>query len=188
LSSLGEAQSAALRGVIRELNLQQGFTSPMRRCLETCRIVAPDFPFEIRRELREIHFGEWEGKTLAWLEEHDPHGVAQRRLDPVTFRPPGGESFADVAVRLRAFIARFDFAVPALIVGHRGTLAVLERLLRGLQLNSQIPSLGPGELRVLDSNVLSAGQRRSRKEASVGRLKDFAPVTHHRNAGSVAPE
>lgn len=120
----------------------------MRRCLETLEILAPDLPFEVEHGLREVDFGAWEGKTLQWLEANDPERLAQRRRDPVAFRPPGGESFRDVAPRLRPVVAKIETGGSTLVIGHRGTLGVLERLLRGLPLHSQsVTPLEPGEFR-----------------------------------------
>jgi broad specificity phosphatase PhoE len=122
----------------------------MRRCLESREIVAPATPYEVEDALREIDFGSWEGQTLAWLEAHEPGALERRRRDPIAFRPPQGESFADVAVRLRELAANLTACQGVLVVGHRGTLGVLERLLRGLPLESQtVAPLGTGEFRVL---------------------------------------
>lgn len=124
----------------------------MRRCVQTLEIVAPEIARTVCEELREIAFGEWEGRTIDWLERNDPEGVARRRRDPVHFRPPAGESFADVARRLLAVDGAVRAAAPGgvIVVGHRGTLGVLERLLRGLPLDARgVVPLEPGELRVI---------------------------------------
>ena len=124
----------------------------MRRCVQTLDIVAPGIAPNARDELREIAFGSWEGRTLEWLERHEAAAVASRRRDPVSFRPPGGESFADVAQRLLAFTGMVRSAAPrgVIVVGHRGTLGVLERLLRDLPLRAPgVVPLEPGELRFI---------------------------------------
>jgi len=122
----------------------------MRRCLETREIAAPQLPFEIESALREVDFGTWEGQTLEWAQANDPSGLVQRRHDPVHFRPPQGESFADVARRLQPVVAKLRQPLRWLVVGHRGTLSVLERLLRGLPLGSQtVKSLEPAQFRIV---------------------------------------
>jgi broad specificity phosphatase PhoE len=123
----------------------------MLRCLQTREIVAPALPFTIEEALHEVHFGDWEGKTAEWLERHQPDELARRRRDPATFRPPGGESFEDVAQRVRTLLERIRADGATLVIGHRGTLGVLERLLRGLPLQSQIVRpLEPAEFHVID--------------------------------------
>lgn len=39
------------------------FTSPMKRCIETSNIIFPDDTFEVIKDMREMNFGIFEGKT-----------------------------------------------------------------------------------------------------------------------------
>jgi probable phosphoglycerate mutase len=150
LSTLGRLQCRQLQTELQRFEIERCLVSPMRRCLETREIVAPQAPFEVESALREVDFGTWEGETLEWLQAHDPSGLAQRRQDPVHFRPPQGESFTDVAQRLRPIVEKLSQPVSWLVVAHRGTLSVLERLLRRLPLESQaVRSLEPAEYRVV---------------------------------------
>jgi broad specificity phosphatase PhoE len=153
LNALGRAQSERVRDELRAVAFDAAFVSPMRRCRETLAIVAPAIPCSVENALREIDFGAWEGRTIEWLEIHDPGGVAMRRRDPVRFQPEGGESFADVARRIRPFAdALIDngAAKTLLVVGHRGTLGVLERIVRGVALDARgVAGLEPGEYRTI---------------------------------------
>ena len=137
LCARGREQCIALREALRGLLFERCLVSPMRRCLETRELVAPELPFEVDDALREVDFGTWEGQTLESLELHVPELLVQRRLDPVHFRPPGGESIEDAALRLQPFVARLREGGATLVIGHRVTLSVLERLLRKLPLESQ---------------------------------------------------
>ena len=49
---------------------QRVFASDMRRCIETARLIYPDAPLVLRRNLREMHFGAFEGRGFADM-EHD---------------------------------------------------------------------------------------------------------------------
>jgi broad specificity phosphatase PhoE len=150
LSESGRAQCVRLRVDLQRFEFARCYVSPMLRCRQTRDIVAPAIPFTIEDALREVHFGTWEGRTLEWLERNEPDALARRRRDPVTFRPPGGESFEDVAQRLATLLENIQSGVPALVIGHRGTLGVLERLLRGLPLDSRdVRPLEPAEFVVI---------------------------------------
>jgi broad specificity phosphatase PhoE len=155
LNAQGRAQCERVRDTVRNAHFDLAFTSPMRRCLESLSIVAPDLDFEANTLLREVDFGRWNGKTRDWIVANDGEGLALRERDPVRFRPPEGESFEDVAVRLRPFLSQLQaHAGNILIVGHRGTLGVLERLLRCVPLDSQdVAPLELAELRVLPANL-----------------------------------
>ncbi len=89
-----------------------------------------------------------------WLEEHQADALRSRREDPVNFRPPGGESFAEAAVRLQPLATSLcgKDGERILVVAHRGTLGVLERLIRGVPLASQaVVPMEPGEFRTIET-------------------------------------
>ncbi len=152
LNRLGREQSERAHAALRGLSFDLALSSPMRRCVETLEIVAPRLAYRCDERLREVDFGTWEGRTLEWLETNDSVGLARRRHDPVRFRPPAGESFADKAVHLRPFAAELPQldVRHVLVVAHRGTLGVLERILRDLPLESQdVTPLEPGEFHII---------------------------------------
>jgi broad specificity phosphatase PhoE len=150
LSDAGRAACRYVAEVLASMSLARVFVSPRRRTLETRKLVAPATPYEICDELREVDFGTWEGKTLEWLEQNDAQRLAERRRDPVRFRPPGGESFEDAAPRLRAVAAKLSVEDNVLVIGHRGSLGVLERILRGLALDAKdVTPMEPSEFRIV---------------------------------------
>jgi len=150
LSDVGRAACRSVAEALGGIALAHVFVSPMRRALQTRELGAPATPYEICDELREVDFGSWEGKTLEWLENNDAERLAARRRDPVRFRPPSGESFEDAAPRLRAVAERIPDDSSVLIIGHRGSLGVLERILRGLALDAKdVTPLEPSEFRIV---------------------------------------
>jgi alpha-ribazole phosphatase len=153
LNAVGVKQAAETARALHEIAFDLVLTSPKRRCRETCSIVAPTIEVHVDERLIEVNFGEWEGRTPEWLEEHAADALQRRRERPAVFRPPGGESFTDAAIRLQPLaetLERSD-ATRTLIVAHRGTLGVLERLLRGLPIDSPaVVPLEPGEFRTLE--------------------------------------
>ncbi len=63
--------------------------------------------------LREMHFGEWEAKPFAEVERSHPELARAFTERPGTVRPPGGESWEDLAARVQA-------AVDELAARHAG--------------------------------------------------------------------
>ncbi len=74
------------------------FTSPLKRCTETCRIIYPDLSPLAIADLREYNFGDWEGKTA---DELGGDEAFQRWLAADnSVCPPNGESNADFVRRI----------------------------------------------------------------------------------------
>jgi broad specificity phosphatase PhoE len=153
LNTVGLKQAAEAARALQHVAFELALTSPKQRCRQTCAIVAPSIDASVEDLLTEINFGAWDGRTSQWLEEHEPEALRLRRERPADFRPPGGESFMDAAIRLQPLAKTLERsgAMRTLVVAHRGTLGVLERLLRGLPIDSAaVAPLEPGEFRTIE--------------------------------------
>ena len=112
LSKLGERQAAALgRWCARHLEpIDVVVTSPYFRARETAAIALREagwrsVPVEIDERLREKEFGSLDRLTRAGIEAKFPEQEQLRRaLGKFYYRPPGGESWTDVILRLRSFV------------------------------------------------------------------------------------
>ena len=112
------------------------WASPAGRALQTLAVIAEHLELDwhgarIDDRLREIDIGEWSGRLYA-----EVAAEAGPILDPAcglfTCRPPGGETYDEVASRLRSWLA--DTAGEAgdrLIVMHGMSSRVLRGLLTG---------------------------------------------------------
>ncbi len=74
------------------------FSSPLKRCTQTCKILYPDINPLVIANLSECNFGEWEGKTADELKD-DPDFQKWLAGDN-TVKPPRGESNADFVRRI----------------------------------------------------------------------------------------
>lgn len=59
-------------------------------------------------DLVEQHFGAWQGLTHDELNARQPRAAQRFWIAPATERPPGGESFADMAARVGAALLRLS--------------------------------------------------------------------------------
>lgn len=107
-------------------------TSPLLRARETAEIVSErlQVPIAVAADLREADFGDWEGATFAEVQEKWPNELAEWLADPAA-SPPGGESFTDATVRVRAALDRLladHRAGTVLVVTHVTPIKTLVRL------------------------------------------------------------
>ncbi len=119
LSPKGVQEAKKLAPILGNLDVHQVLSSPLRRARSTAE--ATGLPPETIPGFREIHLGTWEMISSQDLKQHDPQAFQDRWKHLETFRPPGGESFQDLA----------DRAVPALrqlVSSSDGVLAVFGHL------------------------------------------------------------
>ncbi|WP_214370394.1 histidine phosphatase family protein [Pseudonocardia sp. H11422] len=112
LSALGRQQASALGKWLAGLPAQQRPTvvmsSPYRRALDTAREATAALgavPLDVDERLRDRELGILDLHTKAGIEaRHPDESARRRRLGKFYYRPPGGESWADVALRLRSVL------------------------------------------------------------------------------------
>jgi broad specificity phosphatase PhoE len=132
LSELGQAQSTALgrwfASMPAEHRPQVLLCSPFVRAQQTCQAIAQAIradPAEVAvdERLREKEFGVLDRYTVAGIRSRFPELAEQRAMvGKFYFRPPGGESWCDVILRLRSVVEvlRRDYVGErVVIVGHQ---------------------------------------------------------------------
>ncbi|MBF0686962.1 MAG: histidine phosphatase family protein [Cellulomonas sp.] len=111
LDDLGRTQAAAAAALVHRVGRDlwgdieypsEIVASPMVRTQETAAILAERLGLPLRTDaaFQEADFGQWQGLTAEQIEERWP-GVLEPWHTDGHVRPPGGESIADVGVRLR---------------------------------------------------------------------------------------
>lgn len=73
-------------------------SSDLKRAIETMEIIYPHQPYEVSRLLRELSFGEFEGKTYEQLKENKAYRHWIDHLERV--QAPAGESMQDLQKRV----------------------------------------------------------------------------------------
>jgi broad specificity phosphatase PhoE len=136
LNDLGRSQSTAAGRVLaalfagedRDGTSLEFVASPLGRARQTMELVrgvlglAP-LDYALDERLREIGYGQWEGSTLAELQQQDPDLFARRQAEKWTVSPPGGESYVSVQARMSDWYNQL--AVDTVAVAHGGTARAL---------------------------------------------------------------
>lgn len=98
LSDKGRAALKRLRFECEYPEVKVVFSSPLKRCTQTCRELYPELQPLVIANLSECHFGEWEGKTAEELK--DDEAFQKWLAGDNTVKPPRGESNADFVRRV----------------------------------------------------------------------------------------
>ena len=101
LADTGRAQADAAAARIAALDrVHAVYASPLERTRETAAPIAAATgqKVQIAKGLLECDFGDWTGKKLALLRKKPEWSTVQNR--PSIFRFPGGESFAEMQLRI----------------------------------------------------------------------------------------
>jgi broad specificity phosphatase PhoE len=73
-------------------------------------------------DLREFHFGDWDGLGFAEVAERWPDLSRRYWEEPGHVSPPGGESWNTAAARIKAATARLSIHREVIIVAHFGVI------------------------------------------------------------------
>jgi probable phosphoglycerate mutase len=116
LNALGRVQASRSGAILRGRLAESGrapaefdyLSSPLGRARETMELVRAGLgldPKDYRTDARlmEMSFGRWEGFTFAELQAREAEALAARERDKWGFVLPGGESYAQLLVRVRAW-------------------------------------------------------------------------------------
>lgn len=102
LDDVGREQAAALGRAVasgRFGPIMAVVSSPLRRAQQTAQAIASKLGLEVGTDDRliEIDYGEWEGVPVSGV----PESSWRTWRDDLHFRPPGGESLAQLGARVR---------------------------------------------------------------------------------------
>jgi broad specificity phosphatase PhoE len=143
LNDTGHAQAKAVASALKahaiDTKACRFAVSPMLRTRQTMGYIAAaldiaEADIGIDAALKELGFGIWEGRPF-WELKASPVYPA----DPETrydWRPEGGESYADGALRLKDFLARID--LPLIVVSHGALGRCLIGMLTGLSIREMM--------------------------------------------------
>lgn len=107
LNELGHRQAARLANFLETAPLDAIYVSTSRRAIETAEALTKNrtlIPIQ-SAQIVEINYGHWEGQTSDQILEKWPQEWADFKRDSINYRPPAGETIAQLHARLEAFIS-----------------------------------------------------------------------------------
>lgn len=143
---------------------QRIVSSPLQRCARFGEALAAEhgLPLHLEPDLRELHFGAWEGRSAIELMDTDADGLGAFWADPYGFTPPNGEHVTDFATRVSDAVRRLQRrhdGERVLLITHGGVMKLLLAEARGLPrehlLQVEVPHAARIRLRVDADRMLS---------------------------------
>ncbi|OOZ36061.1 histidine phosphatase family protein [Solemya velesiana gill symbiont] len=132
-------------------------SSPLTRCFRFAEELSEKLDLSLSTEdrLREIGFGEWEGRLPAELYEEHPEAISNFWRDPVKHTPPGAEPLEQFKLRVEAawedILSRHQ-GEHLLVVAHGGVNRLIIANVLGIPLvnlfRMEIPFAGISRLRI----------------------------------------
>lgn len=143
LSDTGREQALALGRLLTDYpdgRRTPVWSSPYLRARQTAELAVQTGGWQtsilIDERLRDRELGILDMLTSAGVEARLPEEAGRRRwLGKFYYRPPGGESWADVVLRLRSLLADLDTRHPGggvLLVCHDAVILLIRYILEGL--------------------------------------------------------
>ncbi len=143
LSSEGKRQVAKLRPRFKKLTVHKVYSSNKKRALQSARIVFKRTKIELLADLREIHFGIFEGLTYEEIMAKYPAIYKKWFKDPFATAIPKAERLGDFRKRVvRAFrnIISLNKDKTVAVVCHGGSISIyLNHILKSRDFWQRIP-------------------------------------------------
>lgn len=143
LSDTGRDQAGALRAWLadrqRDALPTSVVTSPYRRAADTAALAMAGMDLEVDYDerLRERDLGLFDGLTGVGIRARHPEEAARRKkLGKFYYQPPSGESWADVAQRIRGLLADLRFGYDGeriWLFTHQAVIMAFRYALEGIE-------------------------------------------------------
>ena len=138
LNEKGVAQAGRWRSELSGIPFNHIYCSHLKRSLETARIIRAEneTPITVLPDLAEINLGRWDGMPVSEVRRQFPQEYQLRGADLAGYRPYGGESFADLSLRVMPALQSVvqQSVGNVLISGHAGVNRVILCHLLGMPL------------------------------------------------------
>jgi broad specificity phosphatase PhoE len=130
LTAEGTAMAQAFAEKYKHLSWQAVFASPLKRTVATATpfCEATGHTMELRDGLKEMYFGDWEGKTPEYVRQHHAEDYIHWLTEPAWNPPTGGETGVQVASRASLVMAEIEANYRegnVLVVSHKTTIRLI---------------------------------------------------------------
>lgn len=140
LSDAGRRQAQLLAFRVKPFLADALYSSPLRRALETARLIGEAVGCEpvVDHRLAELNYGAWEGRTFEEIQRATPAAYRAWDADPANLAPPEGESGVHLIERATPFlvdVAQRHQSGNVVVVSHKTVCRLLACHIMGVPLS-----------------------------------------------------
>jgi len=126
-AGLSDAGWQQMHSAIKDKKYQRIISSPLKRCAEFSQQLSKrnDIPLVVEKGLREMHFGDWEAKSVDTIWKEQQGLLSAFWQDPLNNTSPNGEKLIDFQSRVNAVFndVRHEYNEERiLVVTHGGVI------------------------------------------------------------------
>jgi broad specificity phosphatase PhoE len=147
LTPEGMQMAVAFADAYRHLSWEAIYVSPMKRTIATakplCEAIGQEM--QLRDGLKEIRYGEWEGKTQEYVKQHYADDYMNWLTEPAWNPPTAGETAVQIASRAMSIVSDIKQRYSngnVLIVSHKATIRIILCSLLGIDLGRYRDRIG----------------------------------------------
>lgn len=144
LSKIGRLQAAKLRKRLKDRPIHKVYASDRKRAIQTAQIAFAGIEIEKVPDLREVHFGVFEGLTHKEIMQKHPLIYKKWLKDPFSVIIPEGESLKDFKRRVTGALKKIILLnrnKTVAVVSHGGAISVfINSILKKRGFWAQIPA------------------------------------------------
>lgn len=137
LTPEGREMAEAFAEAYKDQKWRAIYASPLKRAMATASAMADrhGLAIEQRDDLKEIRYGEWEGKTAEAVNQEYHDDYIRWTADPAWCPPTGGETAIAIAQRVMNVVTEIKEKYPSgdvLVVSHKATIRIALASLLGI--------------------------------------------------------
>lgn len=142
LNATGIMQAKKMAEFMKDKHIDVIYASPLLRASTTAAqlAMAKNMPYKILDDIKEINFGDWEGKLYSEIYDKEPEEFDKFLICPGDWTPPNGESFVDAMERVKRaykFLAEeVGHDKDIALVSHGGNIRLQLCMLLGIPINN----------------------------------------------------
>lgn len=180
LTEMGIRQANWLKNRLRNIQIDQIYSSPQGRALATTNIIKGSRELEVVEidALKEIQLGSWEGRLISEVAQEYPEKHHHFWNQPELYIPVDGESFEGLTRRVDEFIralARKNVDQTTLLVSHGVTI---KAIINAITRNGQVEMFWYGPA------IVSASLTTIHFNGNIFEVECIADASHHEESSN----